>query len=186
MIFKKTKLLGLYIIEPSLDVDKRGYFARIFCKKELNKANLGFDIVQINKSLTKKKGTIRGLHFQKKPKAEAKIVQCVRGSIYDVVVDLRKGSPTFGQWDSVFLSENLYNYAFVPRGFGHAICTLTEECEVIYKVDNYYSPEYEVGLLWNDPDLNIDWPTDKPILSEKDRNNMTFKEFINKYGEIEI
>ena len=159
---------------------------RVFDDKLFEAVGLNYKWVQENHSKTKKMGIIRGLHLQLPPFAETKLIRAIRGDVLDVFVDLRKGSPTFGQWDSVLLSEKMYNYVLVPRGFGHSICTLTENCEIIYKVDNYYSPDHEIGVLWNDKDININWPVSNPVLSEKDKNNMTLSEFIESIGGIEL
>lgn len=175
MIFQKTKIEGVYIIEPELKVDSRGYYTRIFCKKELEKNNLFFDVVQINRSVTKKKGTIRGLHIQGEPKLEAKIMQCLKGAIFDVVIDLRKNSPTFGQWIGQELSEENNKMLFVPKGFAHGFQTLTDNCLVQYPVSEFYAPEFEKGISWNDPFFNINWPIKQPILSEKDKNWPLYK-----------
>jgi dTDP-4-dehydrorhamnose 3,5-epimerase len=170
MIFKKTKIKGLYIIEPEFKIDERGYFARIFCKKEFKKNGFDFEIVQTNRSLTKKKGTIRGMHFQKKPKSEDKIICCLKGKIFDVAIDLRKNSPTFGKWVGVELSEENKKMFLIPKGFAHGFQTLTDNCEILYFMSEFYSPKYESGVRWNDPFFNIKWPIKNPILSEKDKN----------------
>jgi dTDP-4-dehydrorhamnose 3,5-epimerase len=175
MIFKKTKIKGLYIIEPELKSDERGYFARIFCKKEFKKIGFDFKIVQVNRSLTKKRGTIRGLHFQKPPKSEDKIVVCLKGKIFDVALDLRKNSPTFGKWVGVELSEENKKMFLIPKGFAHGFQTLTDNCEILYFVSEFYSPKYESGIRWDDPFFNIKWPIKNPILSEKDKNWPLFK-----------
>lgn len=171
MIFTKTKIEGLYVIEPELKRDERGYFARIFCKDEILKATgLDFDIKQANKSLTNKMGTIRGMHFQKEPKAEVKIVQCLKGEIYDVVVDLRKDSKTYGQWVSEKLTEDNKKMFFVPKGCAHGFQTLVDDCELSYFMSEFYSKEDAVGVRWDDPLLNIKWPIKNSFLSEKDKN----------------
>lgn len=170
MKFKKTKIEGLCIIEPELKIDERGYFARIFCKEEFAKIGIDFNIVQINRSLTKKKGTIRGMHFQKEPKAEDKIVVCVKGAIYDVAVDLRKNSKTFGQWVAEELTEENKKMFLIPKGFAHGFQTLTDNTEILYFMSEFYAPEYASGVRWNDPFFNIKWPIRNPILSEKDKN----------------
>jgi len=175
MIFKKTKIKGLYIIEPELKIDERGYFARIFCKNEFKKIGFDFKIVQINRSLTKKRGTIRGLHFQKPPKSEDKIVVCLKGKIFDVALDLRKNSPTFGKWFSVELSEENKKMFLIPKGFAHGFQTLTDNCEILYFVSEFYFPKYEGGVRWNDPFFNIKWPLKPTIISEKDKNWPLFK-----------
>lgn len=170
MRFKKTKIEGLYIIEPELKSDERGYFTRIFCKEELAKIGLNFNIVQISQSLTKRKGTIRGMHFQKEPKAEDKIIQCLRGAIYDVAIDLRKDSPTFGKWVAEELNEDNKKMLLIPKGFAHGFQTLTDNCEVQYFMSEFYTSKYANGVRWNDLFLNIKWPVKNPILSEKDKN----------------
>lgn len=181
MIFRKTKIEGLYIIEPEIKNDERGYFARIFAREELEREGLSFDIVHANVSFTKKRGTIRGMHFQKEPGAEGKIVQCVRGAIYDVAVDLRKGSKTFGGWVAEELTEENKKMFFIPKGFAHGFQALTDNCNVHYKMDNYYTPENAGIIKWNDPDIGIKWPVEKPaIISERDAKAQSFKEFLKK------
>ena len=133
--------------------------------------------VQENHSKTVNKGTIRGLHFQLPPNAETKLVRCIQGAILDVFVDLRKDSSTFGKWDMVELSEANLKMVFIPRGFAHGFCTLTENAHVLYKVDNYYSKENERGIIWDDSELKIVWPVKNPVLSDKDLKNLTFKQF---------
>jgi len=151
-------------------------------------AERGLDLpwVQENHSKSEEKHIIRGLHFQFPPHSETKLVRCVRGAVLDVFVDLRLGSATFGQWDSIRLDEDNKKMILIPRGFAHGFCTLTEVSEVLYKVDNYYSKPNEGGLLWNDPDIGIQWPTQSPILSDKDRNNMTLQAFINQHKGIKL
>jgi len=170
MIFNKTKIDGLYIIEPELKIDKRGYFARIFCKKELKKLGFDFEIVQINRSLSKKRGIIRGMHFQKPPRVEDKIVQCIRGAIYDVAIDLRKNSQTYGKWVAVKLTEDNKKMFLIPKGFAHGFQSLTGGAETLYFLSEFYSPKYEGSIYWNDPFFNIKWPIENPILSQKDKN----------------
>ena len=170
MIFHKTKIEGLYIIEPELKTDERGYFARVFCKKELTKIGFNFEVIQINRSLNKKKGIIRGMHFQKAPKAEDKIVQCLNGAIYDVAVDLRQGSPTYGQWVAEELTEDNKKMFLIPKGFAHGFQSLKDNSEILYFLSELYSPEYESGVRWNDPFLNIKWPIKNPLLLERDKN----------------
>lgn len=171
MKFTKTKLEGVYIIEPEVKIDKRGYFIRVFCKDEFLKAGLNFEIVQINRSLSNKKGTIRGMHFQKEPKAENKVVQCLKGEIYDVVVDIRKNSSTFGQWVSEILSEENKKMMYVPKGCAHGFQTLKNNCVVEYFMSEFYSPEHYFGVRWNDPFFNIHWLIKNPtVISEQDLN----------------
>ena len=159
---------------------------RVYDEVIFKKYRIHRNWVQENHSRSEKKGIIRGLHFQFPPYTETKLVRCIRGAVFDVFVDLRKGSPTFGQWDCIELSEENKKIIFIPRGFAHGFCTLTDDSEVLYKVDNCYAPECEGGILWNDQDLGIDWPVEKPILSEKDKKNMTFQEFVKRYSYIEV
>ncbi len=170
MKFKETKIKGLYIIEPEIHFDERGYFARIFCKQELSKTGIDFNIVQVDRSLNKKRGIIRGMHFQKSPKAEDKIIQCIKGKIYDVAIDLRQDSPTYGEWVAEELSEENKKTLLIPKGFAHGFQTLADSCEILYFMSEFYSPQYESGVRWNDPFFNIKWPIKNPILSEKDKN----------------
>ena len=170
MKFQETKIKGLYIIEPELKVDERGYFARIFCKREFARIGLNFEIVQINRSSNLKKGTLRGMHFQKPPKAEDKIVQCLKGAIYDVAIDLRKDSKTFGRWIAVELTEENRKMFFIPKGFAHGFQSLRDNSEILYFMSEFYSPEHESGVRWDDPFFNIKWPIKNPILSENDKN----------------
>ncbi|TSC95198.1 MAG: dTDP-4-dehydrorhamnose 3,5-epimerase [Parcubacteria group bacterium Licking1014_1] len=170
MIFNKTKIKGLYIIEPELKIDNRGYFVEIFSKKEFSKKGLVFNIMRSCQSLTKKRGIIRGMHFQKESKAEIKIVQCLKGAIYDVAIDLRENSPTYGQYVSLELNEKNKKMFFIPKGFAHGFQTLVNNCQVQYFMSEIYSPEYASGVRWNDPFFNIKWPIKNIILSEKDKN----------------
>jgi len=170
MKFTETKIKGLYIVEGEPRMDERGYFMRTFCQEELGKIGLEFNIVQANQTLTKAKNTVRGLHFQLSPKAEDKIVQCLRGTIYDVALDVRTDSPTYGQWVAVELSEDNKKMFLIPRGFAHGFQTLTDNCEVQYFMSEFYSPEQASGVRWDDPLFNIQWPMAEPFLSEKDQN----------------
>lgn len=186
MIFKKLTLSGAYTIELEKNEDDRGFFARYFCAEEYRKNGLDPRIVQINNSYGKEKGTLRGIHFQLPPMAETKIVRCVKGSFWDVMVDLRKDSPTFGEWCGDTLSSENRKMMYIPKGFGHAFITLEDDTEVLYLVTEYYSHEKEIGLMWNDDELDIKWPLKNPILSEKDTKNMSFQEFVNKYKGIKV
>ncbi len=174
MDFIKTKIDDLLIVEPKVFGDNRGYFMESWSKRTFEEAGLFYDFVQDNHSLSTVKGTLRGIHFQRGDKAQAKLVRCIRGSVYDVAVDLRPGSSTYGQWVGVELSAENKKMFLIPRGFGHAFVTLTDEVEFVYKADNFYAPEADGGIIWNDPDLAIDWDAcgvwgaDGPILSEKD------------------
>jgi len=164
----ETELKDLYIIEPKFIADSRGWFEESWSKRDMEEAGLFYDFVQDNHSYSKEKGTLRGLHFQRGDAAQAKLVRCVRGEILDVVVDLRKSSPSYKKWISVVLSEENKRELMVPRGFAHGFVTLSEDVEFLYRVDNYYNPGAEAGIRYNDPELNIDWGIDNPILSQKD------------------
>lgn len=176
----ETKIKDVFIIEPDVFGDHRGFFMESYNKNKFEALGLQFDLIQDNHSLSTQVGVIRGLHFQNHPKAQTKIVRVLTGAIYDVVVDLRKGSPTFGEWVGVELSEANKLQLVVPKGFAHGFCTLEPNTQVLYKVDEYYSQEHDSGILWNDPDLGIDWPTTEPILSDKDRKQPSFKDYVRQ------
>ena len=185
MDVKERELKGVYEITLMPKKDKRGFFMRVFDDNIFSDFKLSYKWVQENHSRSLKKGIIRGLHFQIPPFSETKLVRCIRGAVLDVFIDLRKDSNTFGKWGSIELTEENKKMILIPRGFAHGFCTLADISEVLYKVDNYYSEEYELGLIWNDSDIGIIWPVDNPILSEKDHRNMTLKDFIREYGAIE-
>jgi len=170
MIFNKTEIEGLYVIETELKSDERGYFSEIFTCEKFLKEGLSFSAERLAQSLTKKRGTIRGIHFQKEPKAEIKIVQCLKGAIYDVAIDLRPNSLTYRKWFAQELSEKNKKLFFIPKGFAHGFQTLTGNCQVQYLISGSYSPENAGGVRWNDPLFNIKWPIKKPTLSEKDKS----------------
>ena len=174
----KTSINDLYIIEPKLYLDSRGYFQESFNQKLFNKLVCKTDFVQDNESKSTK-GVLRGLHFQKPPFNQAKLVRCTQGEVFDVVVDLRKNSPTYGKHESLRLSEKNKLQLFVPRGFAHAFLVLSETAVFSYKVDNYYSASSDSGIIWNDPTLDIDWPIPYSdlIISEKDKSLLKFSEF---------
>lgn len=166
MNVSKTKLSGCYIIEPQVFGDHRGWFFESYSKRKL--LELEVEFVQDNHSYTQKKGTIRGIHFQNQPKAQGKLVRCIRGAVKDVAVDLRRSSPTYKQWIMVELSAENQKMLFLPRGFGHGFISLTDDVEFLYKADDYYSPEHDRSVRWDDPELGISWGISEPILSEKD------------------
>ena len=170
MKFINTKIKNIHIIEPEPFIDHRGKFYRVFCENEIKEIGISKKIVQINQSLTKTKGGIRGIHFQYPPKAEIKIVKCISGSIFDVAVDLRKGSPTFLEWYGEILTEENMRMMVISEGFVHAFQALEENAEVIYFVTEFYSPKHESGVKYNDPKVNIKWPLEVTDISEKDRN----------------
>lgn len=173
----KTKLEGVYILIPKVFGDHRGFFMESWSRRTMEEAGLFYDFVQDNHSLSTIKGTLRGIHFQKGDKAQAKLVRCVRGAVLDVAVDLRHDSPTYKQWIGVELSEENKKQLLIPRGFGHGFVTLTDHVEFLYKADNYYAPEADGGIRWNDPDIGVDWGIDQPILSEKDTKNPFLKDY---------
>ncbi len=175
MKITKTKLEGVVIIEPDVFGDNRGFFMESWNKKKMVEAGLDYDFVQDNHSKSTVKGTLRGIHFQKGNKAQAKLVRCVKGAVLDVAVDLRRNSPTFKQWVGVELSEENKKQLLIPRGFGHGFVTLTDDVEFLYKADNYYAPEADAGIRWNDPEIGVEWGIENPILSDKDKNNPFLK-----------
>jgi dTDP-4-dehydrorhamnose 3,5-epimerase len=176
--FKKLEIPDVILIKPKVFEDERGFFMETYKKEDFEeKAGITGDFVQDNHSKSTY-GVLRGLHYQKEPYAQAKIVRCVSGIIYDVAVDLRKNSPMFGKYVSVSLSEDNKYQLYIPRGFAHGFLVLSDNAEVIYKAGTIYAPGYEGGLIWNDTDVNIPWPSDNPVLSLKDRKLPTLKELI--------
>lgn len=172
----ETKIPGVVIIEPRLFPDARGYFFESFSKREFEEKVGKIDFVQDNESKSSY-GVLRGLHFQKPPYAQSKLVRVVKGAVLDVAVDIRKGSPTFGQHVAVELTEDNHRQFFIPRGFAHGFAVLTDEVIFQYKCDNFYAPASEGAIAWDDPDLGIDWrvPAEKVILSEKDKKHPRLK-----------
>ncbi len=164
----KTKIDGVFLIDLAPRLDGRGYFTRVFCVDELKKADIKYKILQINRSLTEKKGTIRGLHYQKKPMQEDKIVQCLTGSIFDVAVDLRKNSKTYGKWFGVELSSKNKRLLLIPKGCAHGFQTLEKNVTVEYFVSQFYESSKESGIRWDDPSIKIKWPIKKVNSSQKD------------------
>lgn len=169
------KLEGAYLMEPVVHEDPRGFFIERYRKDYLREKGFG-TFVQDNHSLSSETGILRGLHYQLNPKAQTKLVWVLSGEIYDVILDIRRNSPTFGQWLGIILSEHSKRQLLVPKGFAHGYCTLAPNTQVLYKVDEYYSPEHDRGILWNDPALGIDWPTSQPILSDKDQRHPLLKD----------
>ena len=184
MEIRKRKLKGTYEITLKPREDERGFFMRTHDTKIFDEHRIEGQWVQENHSQSINKGLIRGLHFQYPPYAETKLIRVVRGMIMDVFVDLRKGSETFGKWDSIELSDKNKKMVLVPQGFAHGFCTLTDECDVLYKVDSFYHPEAEGGIIWNDETLKINWPVEEPIISQKDANLNSFNYFVKTYGGI--
>ncbi|MDE0157256.1 MAG: dTDP-4-dehydrorhamnose 3,5-epimerase [Gammaproteobacteria bacterium] len=171
MQVERLNIPAVRLLVPEKYGDARGFFSETYNRKSLAALGIDIDFVQDNHSLSADKGTVRGLHFQTPPFAQDKLVRVARGSVYDVAVDLRRGSPTYGRHISAVLSAQAWNQLLVPIGFAHGFMTLEPDTEVIYKVSNYYAPDHDKGLLWNDPALGIAWPLaeDEAILSEKDR-----------------
>lgn len=170
------KLQGATIVEPIVHGDSRGYFTESYNGAILEQHGINNNFIQDNQSLSAEPGVLRGLHYQLNPKAQTKLIRVLSGAIYDVLVDVRRNSPTFGQWVGVILSEHNQRQLLVPKGFAHGFCTLVPNTQVFYKVDEYYSPENDRGILWNDPALGIDWPTSSPILSDKDQRHPLLKD----------
>ena len=181
MNFIKTEIEGLVIVEPKVFGDHRGFFMESWSERAFAEAGLNYTFVQDNHSSSTVKGTLRGIHFQRGDKAQAKLVRCVRGRVLDVAVDLRPGSPTYKKWVAVELSEENKRQLLIPRGFGHGFVTLTDNVEFLYKADNPYAPESEGGIRWNDPELNIDWGLQNPVLSDKDKVNPFLKDAVTDY-----
>lgn len=177
----ETNIEGLIIIEPTVYGDSRGYFMESYSKKIFQELIGDIDFVQENESKSKY-GVVRGLHFQKEPYAQSKLVRVVKGAVWDIAVDIRNDSPTFGQHLAIELSEENKRQLFIPKGFAHGFSVISEEAIFQYKCDNYYNPESEDAILWNDPQLNIDWkiPYNDVILSEKDKKNKMFISLLNK------
>lgn len=172
----ETRLKGVFVLEPQVFGDARGWFMESWSQRKMEEAGIKVDFVQDNQSFSAQKGTLRGLHYQLNPKCQAKLLRCTRGRIFDVAVDIRKGSPQYGQWVGVELSAENKKQLFIPRGFAHGFITLTDDVEVQYKADNYYAPECDGNIRWNDPDIGVEWPIEPVILSEKDQQAPLLKE----------
>lgn len=168
MRFVPTPLPDAFLIEPESISDERGFFARIYCKNEFVAHGLDPSLVQCSISFNKKKGTLRGMHFQNKPYEEVKVVRCTRGTIYDVIIDLRPKSKKFCKWFGVKLSEENRRALYIPAGFAHGFMTLVDDTEVLYQVSEFYHPEFASGVRWNDPAFSIEWPEKVVVISERD------------------
>lgn len=169
-------LEGAKLIEPVVHGDHRGFFMESYNEKLMHENGIMHKFIQDNHSLSAEPGVLRGMHYQLNPKAQTKLIRVISGSIYDVILDIRKDSPTFGQWQGFILSDANKRQLLVPQGFAHGFCTLAANTQVIYKVDEYYSPEHDRGIAWNDPSLNIDWPVSNPVLSDKDTRHPLLKD----------
>ncbi len=174
MIFTPTRLAGAYLIDLEKKGDGRGFFARAFCESEFGQHDLVRHFCQVNNSLSAQKGTLRGMHYQLAPKAETKVVRCIRGSLYDMILDLRSDSPTFGDSFGAELSAENRRMMYVPKGFAHGFLTLVDKTETIYFVDEFYSPEHERGIRYNDPKFKLRWPEAPIVISDKDKNQRDF------------
>ncbi|TYR78847.1 dTDP-4-dehydrorhamnose 3,5-epimerase [Priestia megaterium] len=177
----KTKFADAVVIEPKVFGDHRGFFTESYNKELFSQHGIDIDFIQDNHSLSQQPGTLRGMHYQLSPKAQTKLVRVTRGAIYDVIVDIRKGSPTYGEWQGFILSADNKRQLLVPKGFAHGFCTLVENTEVQYKVDELYSPDHDRGIAWNDSVLSIDWPVNNPVLSDKDTEHPTLAEADNNF-----
>lgn len=175
MIFNQTKIKGAYLIDIKRIADERGFFGRAFCQREMKDMGLNDRIAQTNLSSNPVKGTLRGLHYQVAPHEESKLVRCTRGSLFDVVVDLRKESETYGQWFGVVLKADNFQMLYVPEGCAHGFLTLEDHTDIMYEVSEFYAPNAERGLLWNDPEIGIQWPMEPILISEKDKQQPSFQ-----------
>ena len=170
MIFNHTKFAGVYIVELDKMFDERGFFARTWCAKEFEEHGLNPKLVQCNLSYNIRKGTLRGMHYQVAPFAEAKVVSCLSGAIYDVILDLRAESPTFGQWQAFELASSGHRMLYIPEGFAHGFQTLVDDTSVFYQMSEFFHPECARGIRWDDPVFNIQWPISTIVISPKDTN----------------
>ncbi|WP_151733818.1 dTDP-4-dehydrorhamnose 3,5-epimerase [Paenibacillus tengchongensis] len=177
MKFTQTNLEGVLVVEPAVFGDHRGWFMETYSEAKFQQQGLKLQFVQDNQSFSAAKGTLRGLHFQTDPKAQTKLVRCTQGAIFDVAVDIRRGSPTYGQWFGIELTAENKKQLLIPKGFAHGFMTLTEDVEVQYKCDELYAPECDGGILWNDPEIGVEWPMDiQPVLSAKDEQAPLLKD----------
>ena len=183
MDVEATVISGVLLLKPRYFHDARGYFVETFNARAAHAAGLTAQFVQDNQAWSRKRGTVRALHFQVPPRAQAKLVRVLRGSIYDVAVDLRTGSPSYGRWVAVTLTAQGGEQIFLPHGFAHGYCTLEDNTEVAYKVDDYYAPDCERGLIWDDPALGIGWPVAAAdaVLSDKDLQLPRFADFVSPF-----
>ncbi len=174
MIFIETRLKGAFIIEPELMEDERGFFARTWCREEFEAHGISARLVQCNISFNRKKGILRGMHYQVAPHEEAKLVRCTMGAIYDCIIDLRIDSPTFKQWEAVELTAGNRRMLYIPEGFAHGFQTLEDDTEVFYQMSEFHHPECARGIRWDDPAFGITWPEGEPVVSERDQQYSDF------------
>ena len=175
--FKKLEVPDVVLIHPRAFGDERGFFMESYRSTDFHAFGIYDNFQQDNHSKSVAKGTLRGLHFQREPKAQAKIVRVVRGSVFDVAVDIRPDSPSFGKWVSAILTAENKAMLYIPKGFAHGVCTLEDNTEILYKSSGIYSPEHEGGIMWNDPELGIAWPVENPVLSDRDTKWPTLHEY---------
>lgn len=178
--FKRLSIPEVFLIEPIIFNDERGFFMETYKFSDFSKFGIKENIIQENHSKSSE-GVLRGLHYQKNPKAQSKLVRCVFGEIFDVAVDIRRNSPTYGKWVAEILSEENKRELYIPEGFAHGFCVLSKSAEIIYKVNKEYSPENERGIIWNDSEIRIDWPLKNPLISEKDKKWPILKEADNNF-----
>jgi dTDP-4-dehydrorhamnose 3,5-epimerase len=174
MIFAETMLKGVFIIEPERLEDERGFFARTWCRRVFEEHGLNSQLAQCSISFNRTRGTLRGMHYQDEPYGEAKLVRCTHGTIYDAVIDLRPGSPTFKRWIGLELTADNHRMLYIPEGFAHGFQTLEEHTEVFYQMSQFYAPDYARGVRWNDPAFDIRWPAAVSVISERDRSYPDF------------
>jgi dTDP-4-dehydrorhamnose 3,5-epimerase len=174
MTFQETPIPGAYLIDLETRGDERGFFARAFCEKEFEAQGLVTRFVQVNNSVSARRGTLRGMHYQLPPKAETKVVRCIRGALYDVLLDLRPDSPKFGASFGAELTGDNRRMMYVPKGVAHGFITLIDDAEALYFVDEFYAPQFERGIRWDDPRFKLSWPLAPAVLSEKDANHRLF------------
>ncbi len=174
MKFTALPLQGAFVIEPEPITDERGFFARTFCREEFSAHGLNPALAQCSVSFNKRKGTLRGMHYQKKPHEEVKLVRCTSGAIYDVIIDLRPDSPTFKRWEGIELSSDNRKAVYIPEGFAHGFLTLIDDCEVFYQMSEVFHSECAAGVRWDDPVFDIEWPDEVGVMSERDKNYPDF------------
>jgi len=186
MLVKERELKGVFEIELKPIEDNRGFFMRSYDDDIFMQFGLNQRWVHENHSYSKKQGTLRGLHFQFPPKAEVKLIRATAGELFIVFVDIRKTSPTLGQWENVIISETNKKMLYLPEGFALGMCTLVDNCTLLYKMGNYYAPEQQGTIKWDDPDIGINWPIYDPIISEKDSLAGSFGDFLKQYGGLDV
>jgi dTDP-4-dehydrorhamnose 3,5-epimerase len=175
MIFTEAPLSGAFVIRPERLEDERGFFARVFCEKEFAAHGLATRVAQCNLSSSRRRGTLRGMHYQRAPFAEAKLIRCTQGRIYDAIIDLRPGSPSFGRHFAIVLDPQERTLLYVPEGFAHGFLTLEDETEVSYQMSQVYSAEHATGVRWNDPAFGVPWPFEPTVMAERDRTYPDFR-----------